>query len=56
MISRLRHHRSTIDATTSTHTNVIPKSIMPIAWAPRKSGHSDRPAITLSEQQQENIR
>ena len=52
---RLRNPRSASSlAASSPASNVKPA--MPVATPPRKRSHSGRPAIILSEQEQENIR
>jgi hypothetical protein len=56
MTRRLRHPRSTADASRFSPTINTTELKIPVAESPRKLGHSGRPAIILSEQEQENIR
>jgi hypothetical protein len=59
MARRLRRARSTSSSsssTTSSSTITNIETTIPVATPPRKFDHSGRPAITLSEEEQENIR
>jgi len=58
MARRFRHARSTSSSSSITSSSIITdiETTIPVATPPRKFDHSGRPAITLSEEEQENIR
>jgi hypothetical protein len=57
ILRRLRYSRPTSSRTSITTTTTTTAELeLPVARSPRKRGHSGRPAIILSEEEQENIR
>jgi hypothetical protein len=56
MARGLRHPRSTTDTSRFSPTVSTTELKIPVAGSPRKRGYSGRPAIIVSEQEQENIR
>ena len=58
MSRRFRHARSSSSSSSTTSFSTITdiETTIPVATPPRKFEHSGRPAITHSEEEQENIR
>ena len=58
MARRFRHARSTSSSSSVTSSSTITniETTIPVATPPCKFDHSDRPPITLSEEEQKNIR